>query len=52
MRVLTNDALQADNDFQTENGISVGTPYNAGIDEDTQFLVFRVTLPGLESIGI
>ncbi|KAF7966807.1 hypothetical protein HWV62_36973 [Athelia sp. TMB] len=42
----------ADNDFQTENGISVGTPYNAGIDEDTQFLVFRVTLPGLESIGI
>ncbi|KZP20003.1 hypothetical protein FIBSPDRAFT_789968 [Athelia psychrophila] len=42
----------ADNDFQTTQGVSVGVPYNMGVDEDTQFLVFRVTLPGLESIGI
>ncbi|KZV76581.1 hypothetical protein PENSPDRAFT_747472 [Peniophora sp. CONT] len=36
----------ADNDFQTTNGIAVGVPYNAGVDVDNQFLVFRVTLPG------
>ena len=36
---------QADNDFLTTDGISVGQPYNAGIDVDTQFMVWRVTLP-------
>ncbi|KZV76582.1 hypothetical protein PENSPDRAFT_598027 [Peniophora sp. CONT] len=36
----------ADNDFQTEDGIAVGAPYDAGIDVNNQFLVFRVTLPG------
>ena len=36
---------QADNDFMTTDGISLGKPYNAGVDNDNQFLVFRVTLP-------
>ena len=36
----------ADNDFQTEDGIAVGEPYDAGINVNNQFLVFRVTLPG------
>ncbi|KII85662.1 hypothetical protein PLICRDRAFT_178703 [Plicaturopsis crispa FD-325 SS-3] len=35
----------SDNDFQTTHGVSVGQPYNAGIDVDNQFLVFRLTLP-------
>ncbi|KAI0339337.1 hypothetical protein BDW22DRAFT_1409186 [Trametopsis cervina] len=35
----------SDNDFITTNGISVGQPYNAGLDNDNQFLVWRVTLP-------
>jgi len=37
----------ADNDFLTTNGVSVGQPYNAGLDEDNQVLVWRVTLPGI-----
>ncbi|KAG6850217.1 hypothetical protein H0H93_016396 [Arthromyces matolae] len=36
----------ADNDFLTTQGVSIGKSYNAGIDVDTQFMVFRVTLPG------
>ncbi|KAG6835224.1 hypothetical protein H0H93_003767, partial [Arthromyces matolae] len=39
----------ADNDFLTTQGVSVGESYNAGIDVDTQFMVFRVTLPGAGS---
>ncbi|KII85663.1 hypothetical protein PLICRDRAFT_324866 [Plicaturopsis crispa FD-325 SS-3] len=35
----------SDNDFQTTQGVSVGQPYNAGLDVDNQFLVFRLTLP-------
>lgn len=35
----------ADNDFMTTDGISLGKSYNAGVDNDNQFLVFRVTLP-------
>ncbi|KAJ3551765.1 hypothetical protein NM688_g4518 [Phlebia brevispora] len=35
----------SDNDFITTDGISLGQPYNAGLDNDNQFLVFRVTLP-------
>ncbi|KIP05896.1 hypothetical protein PHLGIDRAFT_128612 [Phlebiopsis gigantea 11061_1 CR5-6] len=35
----------ADNDFLTTDGISLGVPYNAGLDNDNQFLVYRVTLP-------
>jgi len=38
---------QADNDFQTTNGVSVGQPYNAGLDADNQILVWRVTLPSV-----
>ena len=41
---LTRD-MQADNDFITTDGISLGIPYNAGLDNDNQFLVCRVTLP-------
>ncbi|THH07773.1 hypothetical protein EW146_g9208 [Bondarzewia mesenterica] len=36
----------ADNDFITTHGISIGQPYDAGLDNDNQFMVFRVTLPG------
>ncbi|KAF5348382.1 hypothetical protein D9758_010931 [Tetrapyrgos nigripes] len=37
----------ADNDFITTDGISVGKPYNAGLDVNNQVLVFRVTLPSV-----
>ncbi|KAI0683162.1 esterase-like activity of phytase-domain-containing protein [Cytidiella melzeri] len=36
----------SDNDFITEDGISLGQPYNAGLNNDNQFMVWRVTLPG------
>ncbi|KAI0047867.1 hypothetical protein FA95DRAFT_1588967 [Auriscalpium vulgare] len=36
----------SDNDFISTQGISLGVPFNAGLDNDNQFLVFRVTLPG------
>ncbi|KAI0746830.1 esterase-like activity of phytase-domain-containing protein [Daedaleopsis nitida] len=42
----------ADNDFITTQGISLGKPYNAGLDNDNQFLVFRVTLPGAAVNGV
>ena len=48
----------ADNDFQSTQGIFNGTSFDAGIDNDNAFLVFRVTLPtldaasGSEAIGI
>jgi len=35
----------SDNDFITEDGISLGVPYNAGLNNDNQFMVWRVTLP-------
>ncbi|KAJ3510798.1 hypothetical protein NLJ89_g4472 [Agrocybe chaxingu] len=35
----------ADNDFISTHDVSVGIPFNAGLDVDNQFLVFRVTLP-------
>ncbi|KZT22044.1 hypothetical protein NEOLEDRAFT_1244195 [Neolentinus lepideus HHB14362 ss-1] len=41
----------SDNDFMTTDGISVGVPYNAGLDNDNQFMVFRVTLPGTSLPG-
>lgn len=37
--------LQADNDFISTQGVSIGQPFNAGLDNDNQFLVYRVTLP-------
>ncbi|KAJ3503097.1 hypothetical protein NLJ89_g8585 [Agrocybe chaxingu] len=39
----------ADNDFLSTQGISLGVPFNAGIDVDNQMLVFRVTLPSVVS---
>ncbi|GAW00600.1 membrane autotransporter barrel domain protein [Lentinula edodes] len=48
----------SDNDFLTEDGISIGVPYNAGVNVDNQFLVFQVTLPSVspgtiqQAIGI
>ncbi|KAF5359710.1 hypothetical protein D9756_002858 [Leucocoprinus leucothites] len=36
----------ADNDFLSTHGVSLGQPFDAGLDNDNQFLVFRVTLPG------
>ncbi|EMD36215.1 hypothetical protein CERSUDRAFT_74243 [Gelatoporia subvermispora B] len=42
---LISVSLKADNDFLTEDGFMNGVPYNAGINNDNQFLVFRLTLP-------
>ncbi|KAF9464214.1 esterase-like activity of phytase-domain-containing protein [Collybia nuda] len=36
----------SDNDFISTNGVSLGVPFDAGLDVDNQFLVFRLTLPG------
>ncbi len=36
---------QSDNDFLTEDGVTAGQPYDAGLNVDNQFLVFQVTLP-------
>ena len=44
--------LQADNDFITTQGISLGQPYNAGLDNDNQVMVYRVTLPGATVPGV
>lgn len=50
--------FQADNDFLSTQGIFDGMSFNAGLDNDNQFLVFRVTLPTVtagsvqEAIGI
>ncbi|OBZ77982.1 hypothetical protein A0H81_01866 [Grifola frondosa] len=35
----------ADNDFLSTQGVALGVPFDAGIDNDNQFMVFRVTLP-------
>ncbi|KAI9441277.1 hypothetical protein H4582DRAFT_2096708 [Lactarius indigo] len=35
-----------DNDFMSTHGIFGGEPFDAGLDNDDQFLVLRVTLPG------
>ncbi|KAF6759459.1 esterase-like activity of phytase-domain-containing protein [Ephemerocybe angulata] len=37
----------ADNNFSTTDGIIGGVPYNQGLDVDSQFLVYRLTLPSL-----
>ncbi|KAJ2988943.1 hypothetical protein NUW54_g8948 [Trametes sanguinea] len=36
----------ADNDFISTQGVSLGKPFDAGLDVDNQFMVFRLTLPG------
>ncbi|KAF7291259.1 Phytase-like domain-containing protein [Mycena indigotica] len=38
--------VASDNDFISTQGVSLGVPFDAGEDVDSQFLVFRVTLPG------
>jgi hypothetical protein len=38
----------SDNDFITENGVSVGIPYNAGDNVNNQAMVYRVTLPTVQ----
>ncbi|TFK63559.1 hypothetical protein BDN72DRAFT_963852 [Pluteus cervinus] len=42
----------ADNDFLSEQGVSLGVPFNAGLNVDNQFLVWRVTLPGVNKASI
>jgi len=48
----------SDNDFLSTEGVSLGVPFNAGLDVDNQMLVFRVTLPSVpkgsveQAIGI
>ncbi|KAK1227103.1 hypothetical protein PQX77_009936 [Marasmius sp. AFHP31] len=37
----------ADNDFISTHGVSLGVPFNAGDDVDTQVFVFLVTLPSV-----
>jgi hypothetical protein len=39
--------VASDNDFISTQGVSLGQPFNAGLDVDNQFLVFRVTLPSV-----
>lgn len=34
-----------DNDFQTRNGFQVGGAYDAGVENDTMVLAYRLTLP-------
>lgn len=34
-----------DNDFLTTNGLQVGATYNAGVENDSMILVYRLTLP-------
>jgi hypothetical protein len=41
-----------DNDFLTTNGFQVGAAYTATVDNDTTFLVYRVTLPGLRAAAV
>ncbi|KAG6845603.1 hypothetical protein H0H87_006656 [Tephrocybe sp. NHM501043] len=36
----------SDNDFISTHGVSLGVPFDGGLDVDNQFLVFRLTLPG------
>lgn len=43
---LLREMFQSDNDFISTNGVSLGEPFDAGLDVDNQFLVFRLTLPG------
>jgi hypothetical protein len=38
----------SDNDFLSTQGVSLGVSFDAGLDVDNQFLVWRVTLPGAE----
>ena len=51
-------SFQSDNDFLSTRGVALRVPFNAGLDVDNQFLVFRVTLPSVvpgsvqQSIGI
>ncbi|KAF8160004.1 esterase-like activity of phytase-domain-containing protein [Crassisporium funariophilum] len=48
----------SDNDFISTHGVSLGVPFNAGLDVNNEFLVFRVTLPSVvrgsveQAIGI
>ncbi|KAL1943968.1 hypothetical protein VTO73DRAFT_3786 [Trametes versicolor] len=42
----------ADNDFISTQGIALGVPFNAGLDNDNQFMVFRVTLPGASAASV
>ncbi|TCD69611.1 hypothetical protein EIP91_007034 [Steccherinum ochraceum] len=42
----------ADNDFMSTNGIFDGVSFNAGLDNDNQFLVFRVTLPTVTAASL
>jgi len=41
-----------DNDFITTSGFQAGSPYAAALDNDTAFLVYRVTLPGLDLLQV
>ncbi len=41
-----------DNDFLTTSGFQVGGAYAATVDNDTTFLVYRVTLPGLRAAAV
>jgi hypothetical protein len=36
------DMKKSDNDFISTQGIALGIPLNAGLDNDNQFMVFRV----------
>lgn len=52
VKSLISACYQADNDFISTQGIALGVPFNAGLDNDNQFMVFRVTLPGASAASV
>ncbi|KAG9223789.1 hypothetical protein CCMSSC00406_0004870 [Pleurotus cornucopiae] len=44
--------IASDNDFISTHGISLGQPFNAGLDVDNQWIVVRVTLPTVAPCSI
>lgn len=43
--IVLTGCWKADNDFKSTQGVFDGQSFNAGMDVDNQFMVFRVTLP-------
>ncbi|KAJ8494303.1 hypothetical protein ONZ45_g13284 [Pleurotus djamor] len=42
----------SDNDFISTHGVSLGVPFDAGLDVDNQWLVFRLTLPSVAQCSV
>ncbi|KAF4569963.1 hypothetical protein EYR40_008946 [Pleurotus pulmonarius] len=44
--------IASDNDYISTHGISLGQPFNAGLDVDNQWIVVRVTLPTIAPCSV